>query len=44
VNARTRELIEFHQPELLADDFVEQIEDIIRRAQEMTRRFTSMDK
>jgi trimethylamine--corrinoid protein Co-methyltransferase len=37
VNARTRELIEFHQPEPLSDDVVEQIEDIIRRAQEMTR-------
>ncbi len=37
VNARTRELIESHQPEPLPDDVVEQIEDIIRRAQEMTR-------
>jgi len=37
VNARTRELIESHQPEPLPDDVVEQIEDIIRRAQEMTQ-------
>jgi len=37
VNARTRELIESHQPEPLPDDVVEQIEDIIRRAQEVTR-------
>jgi trimethylamine--corrinoid protein Co-methyltransferase len=44
VNAQTRELIESHQPEPLPDDVVEQIEDIIRRAQEMTRRSTSMDK
>jgi len=37
VNARTRELLESHQPEPLPDDVVEQIEDIISRAQEMTR-------
>jgi len=37
VNARTRDLLESHQPEPLADDVVEQIEDIISRAQEMTR-------
>jgi trimethylamine--corrinoid protein Co-methyltransferase len=37
VNARTRELMESHQPEPLPDDVVDQIEDIIRRAQEMTR-------
>jgi len=34
VNARTRELIESHQPEPLSDEIVEQIEDIIRRAEE----------
>ncbi len=34
VNARTRELIESHQPELLPDDVVEQIEAIIKRAEE----------
>jgi trimethylamine--corrinoid protein Co-methyltransferase len=33
VNARTRELIESHQPEPLPDEVVEQIEDIIRRAE-----------
>jgi trimethylamine--corrinoid protein Co-methyltransferase len=37
VNARTRELIESHQPEPLPDDVVEQIDDSIRRAQEMTQ-------
>jgi len=37
VNARTRELIESHQPERLSDEIVEQIEDIIRRTEEMTR-------
>jgi len=34
VNARTRELIESHQPEPLSDEIVEQIEDIIGRAEE----------
>jgi trimethylamine--corrinoid protein Co-methyltransferase len=34
VNARTRELIEFHQPEPLPDEIVEQIEDILGRAEE----------
>ena len=33
VNARTRELIESHQPEPLPDDALKQIEDIIARAQ-----------
>jgi trimethylamine--corrinoid protein Co-methyltransferase len=37
VNARTRELIESHQPEPLPDDVVEQIEDIIR----LSNKFTS---
>jgi trimethylamine--corrinoid protein Co-methyltransferase len=37
VNARTCELIESHQPELLSDEIVEQLEDVIRRAQEMKR-------
>jgi trimethylamine--corrinoid protein Co-methyltransferase len=37
VNARTRELIESHKPEPLSEEIVEQIEDIIRRAQEMAR-------
>lgn len=34
VNARTRELIETHRPEPLPYEIVEQIEDIIRRAEE----------
>jgi len=33
VNARTRELIESHQPEPLPGEIVEKIEDIIRRAE-----------
>ena len=33
VNARTRELIESHQPAPLSEDVVEEIEDVIRRAQ-----------
>ncbi|MFQ6100252.1 MAG: trimethylamine methyltransferase family protein [Anaerolineae bacterium] len=37
VNARTRTLMESHQPEPLSDDVVEQIKDIIRRAEEMTQ-------
>jgi trimethylamine:corrinoid methyltransferase-like protein len=34
VNARTRELIESHQPEPLPHEIVEQIEDILGRAEE----------
>jgi trimethylamine--corrinoid protein Co-methyltransferase len=34
VNARTRELIETHRPEPLSDEIVEQIEDIVRRAEQ----------
>jgi trimethylamine:corrinoid methyltransferase-like protein len=34
VNARTRELIESHQSELLSDEIIEQIDEIIRRAEE----------
>ncbi len=34
VNARTRTLMESHQPEPLPDDVVEQIKNIIKRAQE----------
>jgi len=37
VNVRTRELIESHQPEPLPDDVVEQMEDILKRAEEMTQ-------
>jgi len=37
VNARTRELVESHQPEPLSDEIVERIEDLIRRAEEMTQ-------
>jgi trimethylamine--corrinoid protein Co-methyltransferase len=34
VTARTCELIESHQPELLPDEIIEQIDEIIRRAEE----------
>ena len=37
VNARTRELIESHQPEPLPNEIVERIEDIIKRAEEATQ-------
>jgi trimethylamine--corrinoid protein Co-methyltransferase len=33
VNARTRDLIEAHQPEPLPDDVIEQLEDIIKQAE-----------
>jgi trimethylamine--corrinoid protein Co-methyltransferase len=34
VNARTRDLIESHQPEPLPVDVIEQITDVLRRAEE----------